>query len=175
MNSLKLLKHFFVIIILFSVVFAACGKEEIPKSSLIIKDNLLYKEGSNVPFTGREKALVENKIVEYDVKDGVKHGEFRIYSEEGNIEIKGQLDSNRNVGKWQYFYPNGEIESEGYFNLDHPDGKWIWNYSDGKRKEEGVYNNGVRIGMWYQLDSSGTVKYEHDYKSGEANTDSSNI
>jgi len=175
MNSIKLVKHFSVLIILFSIVFTACGKKEIPKSSLIIKDNLLYKRGSDVPFTGREKALVDKKIIEYDVKDGLKHGEFRIYSEEGNIEIQGQLDSNRNVGKWQYFYPNGEIESEGYFNFDGPDEKWIWNYSDGKRKEEGVYNNGVRIGMWYQFDSSGTVTYEHDYKTGEANTDSSNI
>jgi antitoxin component YwqK of YwqJK toxin-antitoxin module len=172
MNSLKLLKHFFVIIILFSVVFAACGKEEIPKSSLIIKDNLLYKEGSNVPFTGREKALVENKIVEYDVKDGVKHGEFRIYSEEGNIEIKGQLDSNRNVGKWQYFYPNGEIESEGYFNLDHPDGKWIWNYSDGKRKEEGEYINGNRVGVWYQYDDNGKIIFEYNYELGDTTQDS---
>ena len=163
MNALKLVKHFSVLIILFSVLFVACGKEEIPKSSLIIKDNLLYKRGSNVPFTGREKAMVDNKIIEYDVKDGLKHGEFRIYSEEGNIEIQGQLDSNRNVGKWQYFYPNGELESEGYFNLDHPDGKWIWNYSDGKRKEEGEYINGNRIGMWYQFENNGEVIFEKNY------------
>jgi len=163
MNALKLVKHFSVLIILFSVLFVACGKEEIPKSSLIIKDNLLYKRGSNVPFTGREKAMVDNKIIEYDVKDGLKHGEFRLYSEEGNIEIQGQLDSNRNVGKWQYFYPNGELESEGYFNLDHPDGKWIWNYSDGKRKEEGEYINGNRIGMWYQFENNGEVIFEKNY------------
>jgi len=172
MNSIKLVKHFSVLIILFSIVFTACGKKEIPKSSLIIKDNLLYKRGSDVPFTGREKALVDKKIIEYDVKDGLKHGEFRIYSEEGNIEIQGQLDSNRNVGKWQYFYPNGEIESEGYFNLDHPDGKWIWNYSDGKRKEEGEYINGNRVGMWYQYDNNGKRISEYNYELGDTTQDS---
>jgi antitoxin component YwqK of YwqJK toxin-antitoxin module len=175
MNSPRVIKNLSFLIILFSLIFAACEKEEVPKSSLIIKDNLLYKRGSDIPFTGKEKALVENKIIEYDVKDGLKHGGFKLYFENGNIEMQGQVDSNRNVGKWLYYYPDGQIESEGYFNLNLPDGKWIWNYSDGKRKEEGVYNNGVRIGMWYQFDSSGTVTYEHDYKSGEANTDSSNI
>ncbi len=153
-------------------MFFSCGKEEIPESSLIIKDNLLYKRGSEIPFTGREKALVQNKIVEYDVLDGIKHGDFRIYSEEGIIEIEGQLDSNRNVGKWQYFYPNGTIESEGYFNLDRPNGKWIWNYPDGMKKEEGEYVNGVRLGMWYQYDSTGKIVFEYNYELDDSTKDS---
>ena len=163
MNSLKLIKFFSILIVLFSIVFASCGKEEIPKSSLIIKDNLLYKRGSEVPFTGRERALVNDKIVEYDVKDGFKHGEFRIFSEDGILEVQGQIDSNRNVGKWDYFYPDGQIESEGYFINDLPQGKWVWNYPDGKRKEEGFYQNGERIGMWYQFENNGEVILEKNY------------
>ena len=145
------------------MLFLSCGKEEIPKSSLIVKDNLLYKRGSSIPFTGREKALVENKIVEYDVKDGLKHGEFRIFSADGKLEIQGQIDSNKNVGKWQYFYTNGKVESEGYFNYDRPNGKWVWNYSDGKKKEEGSYRNGERVGMWYQYDNNGEILFENNY------------
>jgi len=163
MNSLKLIKHFSILIVLFSIVFASCGKEEIPKSSLIIKDNLLYKRGSEVPFTGRERALVNDNIVEYDVKDGYKHGEFRIFSQDGILEVQGQIDSNRNVGKWEYFYPDGQIESEGYFINDLPQGKWVWNYPDGKRKEEGFYQNGERIGMWYQFKNNGEVIFEKNY------------
>jgi antitoxin component YwqK of YwqJK toxin-antitoxin module len=172
MNSIKLIKHFSILIVLISIVFASCGKEEIPKSSLIIKDNLLYKRGSDIPFTGREKAMVDNKIIEYDVKDGIKHGEFRIYSEGGNIEILGQLDSNRNVGKWQYFYPDGKIESEGLFTLDHPNGKWIWNYPDGKRKEEGVFINGKRVGIWHKYDNNGKITFEHNYELNDSTKDS---
>jgi len=163
MNSLKLIKHFSILIVLFSIVFASCGKKEIPKSSLIIKDNLLYKRGSEVPFTGRERALVNDNIVEYDVKDGYKHGEFRIFSQDGILEVQGQIDSNRNVGKWEYFYPDGQIESEGYFINDLPQGKWVWNYPDGKRKEEGFYQNGERIGMWYQFKNNGEVIFEKNY------------
>ena len=163
MNSVKLINLPLLIFVLLSLLFLSCGKEEIPKSSLIVKDNLLYKRGSTIPFTGREKALVDNKIVEYDVKDGLKHGEFRIFSEDGKLEIQGQIDSNRNVGKWQYFYSNGKIESEGYFYYDRPDGNWFWNYPDGKRKEEGSYRNGERVGIWYQYDNKGEIIFEKNY------------
>ena len=163
MNSVKHNNLPLLIFVLLSLLFLSCGKEEIPKSSLIIKDNLLYKRGSNIPFTGREKAMVDNKIVEYDVKDGLKHGEFRIFSADGKLEIQGQIDSNRNVGKWQYFYTNGEVESEGYFNYDRPDGNWVWHYPDGKKKEEGIYRNGERIGMWYKYDNNGEVIFEKNY------------
>jgi len=163
MNSLKLIIFFSILTVFFSIVFASCGKEEIPKSSLIIKGNLLYKRGSEVPFTGRERALVNDKIVEYDVKDGYKNGEFRIFSEDGILEVQGQIDSNRNVGKWEYFYHDGQIESEGYFINDLPQGKWVWNYPDGKRKEEGFYQNGERIGMWYQFKNNGEVIFEKNY------------
>jgi len=163
MNAANLHKLSLLLFILFSLLFYSCGKDEIPKSSLIIKGNLLYKRGSEVPFTGRERALVNDKIVEYDVKDGYKHGEFRIFSQDGILEVQGQIDSNRNVGKWEYFYPDGQIESEGYFINDLPQGKWVWNYPDGKRKEEGFYQNGERIGMWYQFENNGEVILEKNY------------
>jgi len=160
-SKLHMLSVLFVFII--SLLFYSCTEKEIPKSSLILKDNLLYKRGSEIPFTGRERALVENEIVEYDVKDGYKHGEFRILSEDGILKLQGQLDSNRNVGRWQYFYSNGEIESEGYFINDRPDGIWVWNYPDGKKREEGFFQNGERIGMWLQYDNNGEVIFEKNY------------
>ncbi len=163
MINAKTTPSLFSIFIFIAVLTFSCGKEEIPKSSLIIKDNLLYKQGSNTPFTGRERALVENKIIEYDVKDGYKHGEFRIFSEEGKLEIQGQIDSNRNVGKWQYFYSSGEIESEGHFVNDLPEGLWIWKYPDGTKKEEGYYTKGERIGLWYVYDQEGKLVFEKNY------------
>ncbi len=167
MNSEKLRKIYILFSILLSFVLYSCGKEEIPKSSLIIKDNLLYKQNSNVPFTGRERALVNNQIVEYDVKDGYKHGEFRIFSEDGVLEMEGQLDSNKNVGRWKYYYADGQIESEGLFENDLPDGLWLWNYPDGKKREEGNYNKGQKVGMWYQYDSNGEIIYEINNDSGD--------
>jgi antitoxin component YwqK of YwqJK toxin-antitoxin module len=152
-----------ILSILFFLILVSCGKEEIPKSSLIIKDNLLYKQNSNVPFTGKEKAKVKDKIIEYEVKDGYKHGEFKIYNLDGILEVSGQLDSNRNVGKWQYFHPNGELESEGNFDYDLPEGKWLWYYPDGKKKEEGFFSKGKRVGIWYQYDRNGKINLEKNF------------
>jgi len=160
-----------IILLFLSIILTSCGKEEVPKSSLVIKDNLLYKKGSDVPFTGREKAKVEDKIIEYDVKNGYKHGDFILYFENGNIAMQGQLDSNRNIGKWSYYFPDGKLESEGYFNLDIPDGKWIWYFPGGKLKEKGEYNNGVRIGIWRQFDENGKLTFEHNYELTDSVTD----
>jgi antitoxin component YwqK of YwqJK toxin-antitoxin module len=163
MNYTNPLRFVFIIsLFLFSLVLS-CIQEEIPKSSLIIKDGLLYKRNSNIPFTGTEKALVQNKIIEYEVKDGYKHGEFKTYNSDGILQISGRLDSNRNVGKWQYYHPNGTLESEGYFYYDLPDGKWIWYDTESKKKEEGTYNKGKRVGMWYQYDSSGKIIFEKNF------------
>ena len=157
-NPLKFIPSIFLFLFILS-----CAEQETPKSTLIVKDNLLYKRGSDVPFTGREKALVENKIVEYEVVNGFKHGEFKIYSADGLLEVQGQIDSNRNVGKWQYFFPNGELESEGFFVMDKPEGKWIWRYPDGKIKEEGLFENGERIGIWLEYDHDGDTIFKHNY------------
>jgi len=166
---------FLTFLLVLSLLASSCVKEEVTKSSLELKNNLLYKRGSDVPFTGREKAKVEDKIIEYDVKDGYKHGDFILYFENGNVEMKGQLDSNRNIGKWSYYFPDETLESEGSFDLDLPDGKWIWNYPNGKIKEEGEYNDGVRIGIWRQYDENGKITFEHNYELNDAASDDSKI
>lgn len=163
----KRILFLFIVLLSGLIILSSCNQADKPKSTLIIKDNLLYKKGSTIPFTGKERAFVENKIVEYEVLDGYKHGEFRIFSEAGILEVEGQLDSNRNVGRWKYYYANGQIESEGLFENDLPDGLWLWNYPDGKKREEGNYNKGLRVGMWYQYDSNGEIIYEINNDSGD--------
>jgi antitoxin component YwqK of YwqJK toxin-antitoxin module len=147
------------LIIVAQFFFLTCdnNNNEIPESSLTIRDNVIYKNGSDIPFTGREKARIENKIIEYDIVDGLKHGDFRLYYESGNIEITGQIDKNRNIGKWQYFYESGQMESEGNFVDDLPEGEWKWYYRSGELREQGSFKGGKRVGLWKQFDVSGNV------------------
>jgi len=153
------------IIIFAQFVFIACdnNNDDIPKSTIETRDTLIYKKGSDKPFTGREKARVDNKIIEYDVVDGLKHGDFRLYYESGNIEIKGQVDKNRNVGKWQYFYESGQIESEGNFVNNLPDGEWKWYYRSGEPREQGIFKEGKRVGWWKLFDSTGNILEEREF------------
>jgi antitoxin component YwqK of YwqJK toxin-antitoxin module len=168
----NILKNLFLLITTASIVFfcLSCENNDIPKSDLVVKEGLIYKKGSDKPFTGREKAKIEDKIIEYDIVDGIKHGDFRLYYEDGTIQIKGKIDSNRNVDKWQYFYPNGEVESEGFFVDDMPEGRWTWFFPNGKLKEEGSYHNGRRVGWWKQFDENGNVIFENDFEMSDSLT-----
>jgi antitoxin component YwqK of YwqJK toxin-antitoxin module len=171
LNSHKNLSAKFLTGIIFLVIiafFLACEKNDIPESDLVVKDGLIYKKGSRTPFTGREKARVENKIIEYDIVDGIKHGEFLLYYEDGTLEIKGTIERNKNVNKWQYFYPDGSLESEGYFVDDRPEGRWIWLYPGGQLKEEGSYHKGKRIGWWRQFDTSGNVIFKNKFETNDS-------
>lgn len=152
------------VILLLSLLIVSCEKNDIPESDLVIKENLIYKKGSNTPFTGREKARVEDNIIEYDIVDGIKHGEFMLYYEDGTLQIKGKIDSNKNVDKWQYFFQNGKLESEGFFVNDLPEGRWVWFYPNDTLKEEGSYHNGRRVGWWKQFDESGNLILEKEFE-----------
>lgn len=151
----------FALILLFLTTY--CEEKYIPETSLEMRDTLIYKKGSEVPFTGREKAKVENKIIEYEIVNGVRQGEFVIYYDNGNAQMKGQLDNNRNVGKWQYFYESGELESEGFFDDNMPEGKWSWYFHSGNLKEEGNFYKGRRVGIWRTYDENGNVILEKEF------------
>lgn len=156
------------ILLLFTL--SSCSKDKIPESNLIVKDNLIYKKGSDVPFTGKERAWVDNQIIEYEVVNGIKHGEFKIYYQDETPAMIGQLDSNKNVGKWQYFYQTGKIESEGYFDNDLPEGRWVWYYPSGQVSEEGSFHKGFRVGLWMQYDENGEVIKEYKFEESDSVT-----
>ena len=158
-------QNIFVISLTIALLFLTtfCSEEYIPETSLEMRDTLIYKKGSDVPFTGKEKAKVRDKTLEYDIVNGVRHGKFLIYYDNGNIEIKGQMDDNINVGKWQYFYESGEIESEGYFVNNQPEGKWVWYFRSGELKEEGEFKQGRRVGKWKNFDENGNVMQETEF------------
>jgi antitoxin component YwqK of YwqJK toxin-antitoxin module len=160
-TSRKLYVITFAVLIVFLCTF--CAEEYIPETNLEMRDTLIYKKGNDVPFTGREKAKIKDKIIEYDIVSGVRQGEFLIYYENGNIEIKGQMDNNINVGKWQYFYESSEIESEGNFVNNQPEGKWVWYFRSGELKEEGNFKLGRRVGKWRNFDVNGNVIHEKEF------------
>ena len=155
-------------IVIFLLVISCSQNHEIPESNLELRDTLIYKKGSNVPFTGREKARIQNKIIEYDVVNGVKQGDFILYYESGKMEIKGQLDHNKNIGHWQYFYESGQVESEGLFVNNKPEGIWKWYNRSGTLREEGSYKNGQRFGKWRQYDEEGSVTEEKDFPGNDS-------
>ena len=152
------LKLFLKLLIISSLFFAAACNQYYTNQNIVIKeDGLIYKVGRDNPYTGRIIDTLHNKIIEYDVVNGMKNGEFRLSSEEGIVSVYGSIKDNRNIGKWKYFYPNGQLESVGNFNFDNPHGKWVWYYYNGNIKETGTFFNGDKAGTWYSYSLSGTL------------------
>ncbi|MFI5236926.1 MAG: toxin-antitoxin system YwqK family antitoxin [Ignavibacteriales bacterium] len=124
-------------------------------SHIVLNDGLIYMQGENSPYNGRVLDTLENKIIQYDVVNGLKHGEFIISTLNGKFNVCGFLEKNKNVGNWKYYYENGTLESTGSFKDDKANGKWTWYYQNGSVKSEGVFILGLREGKWINFDEQG--------------------
>jgi antitoxin component YwqK of YwqJK toxin-antitoxin module len=156
----------YLVPVLLVVLFFSCTPKKIDNGGFFIKNNIVYKNDTNTPFTGIIKAKAEGKNFEYYVKDGLKNGEFKITFENGNLVMKGNIVNDKNEGKWVYYYPSGELESEGNFKYNKPDGIWAWYFPSGKVKEKGIFVDGLREGNWKMYDELGHISMENEYKNG---------
>jgi len=172
MNTSKYIIIILILIIvsvglLFGINMLRKPKEE-PVSGVFANTELLYKDGSDKPFTGTVRDTEATNIMEYDVVNGIKSGRFRLYTNGGNPVISGELENNKNNGKWTYYYPSGKIESRGAFKDDTIVGKWTWYYKDGTIKEEGFYIKGERDGKWVTYNENGIIQSQVTFEKGKA-------
>jgi antitoxin component YwqK of YwqJK toxin-antitoxin module len=141
--------------------------------SILIKDGLIYNFGQDHPYTGQVIDTLDQTIIEYNVVEGLKNGEFNLFALSGKPMINGLIKNNKNEGKWTYFYGNGKVESEGSFKNDKPHGKWTWYHPDGMVKSEGYYINGKQQGKWQNFDDTGglikVTHYDLGRKTSEVN------
>jgi antitoxin component YwqK of YwqJK toxin-antitoxin module len=161
----------FLIIISGIFLFAGCNQYYSNQNIEIKEDGLIYKVGQENPYTGRIIDTLSNNVLEYEVVNGMKNGEFRLSSIEGAISVYGKIENNRNIGEWKYYYPNGQLESIGNFKYDNPHGKWNWYFPDGNIREIGTFFNGKKQGKWYKYSRDGLLKsitmYDADEKTNE--------
>jgi antitoxin component YwqK of YwqJK toxin-antitoxin module len=137
-------------------------------TDIVINNGIIYRCGESSPFTGKVLDTLSNRmILEFDVINGLKNGEFLISTLDGNLTTRGYIENNKNVGTWKYFYENGDIESIGEFFNDKPNGKWTWYYENGVKKSEGIYVNGLQEGKWTKYDESGNLSKIIYYQKGE--------
>ncbi len=158
------------LLLLISILVFSCGIKK-PKTNddlsapLVNKNGLYYKDStSTVPFTGRNKSKALDQVVEYDVVNGVREGDFIIYYPNKKIQMAGKISKDKNVGEWKYYYEDGSLQTVGNFNEDKPSGLWTWYYPNGKVAEEGNFLEGKRNGEWKSYDTTGTLKILRKYK-----------
>ena len=141
---------------------------ENPSKDIVINEGIIYRCGENSPFTGKVlDTLSNNMILEFDVVNGLKNGEFLVSTLNGVLTTCGYIENNKNIGTWKYFFESGQIESTGEFYNDKPNGKWTWYHENGSVKCEGIYVNGKQEGKWMSYDDSGNPVQIVNYSKGE--------
>lgn len=134
------------------------------------KNGELYREGTSI-------------------KDGIFHGQFSFYYNNGSLNSQGVYRDGEKVGKWTYWYPNGqEKHSLEYFADD--DGNSLVKYlsyydSTGKQQvingnglfehyndssilvEAGYVRESVKVGEWEGWYENGKPYYKEGYKNGK--------
>lgn len=155
-----------------SFTFHSSYKDKHADPSLVqIKDGLICTIYNGKPYTGKVTDVINKQKVEYDVVEGIKEGNFNVFSEHGIKLISGEIRNNKNDGLWQYYYPGGQLESEGYFRDDNVNDKWYWYFPDGKLKATGEYFNGKKDGKWTNYDESGRIILEEVYRNDKVVAD----
>ena len=159
-----------LIIIVLLVVFFFNWKILSPETYKIktTSDELIYSPDKSKPFTGKMQDTLNNKlIVEFEVVDGFKQGEYILLTMDGNYAVQGYMNKNKNSGTWKYFYDNGKLECTGEFNNDVATGTWKWYYDTGTLKSSGTFINGKPDGRWFKYDQYGILMMIVNYRNGE--------
>ena len=147
----------FLLFLLILINIVSCSSTGQKKKLNITIDSVIYKPGTKELFTGKWDDKFQGMRVTFDVVNGKKDGDFRIYYSNGKLQMSGQLKNNRNVGEWKYFYDNGNLESGGIFENDKPEGEWYWYFPDSTLRQTGFFHQGVREGIWKTYDTTGSL------------------
>ena len=82
------------------------------------------------------------KIMEmYNFNEGVKHGFWEHYFENGHIKAKGKFKNGYQNGEVFYYFSNGQVDLKGWYKNGKKTGIWTYYANDGSVKEKVYYKN----------------------------------
>jgi antitoxin component YwqK of YwqJK toxin-antitoxin module len=138
------------------------------QSKISFDEEMIYSQDTDVPYTGKLLDTLDNKfIIEFNVVNGFKQGEFHLIKMDGTYAVQGHMNKNKNDGIWKYYYENGELECSGNFDDDKPSGKWTWFHRNGLVRCEGIFVNGKPEGQWIKYNQDGNPSVIVKYQFGE--------
>ena len=130
--------------------------------------DLIYTPDNSRLFTGKMQDTLDNYLIaEFEVVDGIKQGEYALFTFDGIFAVHGFMNKNKNDGTWKYFYDSGELECTGDFDNDIPVSRWTWFYKNGTIKSTGIFINGNPDGQWLKYNSDGGITTVVNYFRGE--------
>ena len=77
--------------------------------------------------------------------DGLDHGEWTFYFNDGQIQTQGTFEKGKRIGVWEYFHENGELKQKSHYKNGLKNGEWIEYSKDGIKIKSSLYENNQLI------------------------------
>lgn len=103
----------------------------------------------------------------YNLKNGLLHGKYSIYFDDGSLSILGEYVNGKKNGVWRYFYENGSKMSEYFMKDDTKEGKYTSYHENGKIKIECTFQKDLKQGLYKEFDESGNLTIKCTMKDNE--------
>lgn len=140
---------------LFSILLAACNKEENLKRRVVLYPNgKNFKEEWTVKILPNGDTLMHGVSKEYFWggstkksvvwKDGKRDGSAQAWYDNGGAKWQKSYDAGKKVGTWRLFYANGHPWMAINYQNDVMNGKvQVWDRDDAEAPVEAVFANGA--------------------------------
>ena len=131
------------------VVSMHCFSETM--EDLVLKDGIYYRISDQHPFSGEINGKNHGFL-----KDGLRHGAWIYFYDDGEVKSKGRFKNGRKHGHWIGFYANGKLFYKGDYLDGKKQGLWFSYYEDEKLFYQGYFENGSEEGPWRGFNPDGT-------------------
>ncbi len=129
---------------------------------LLFTANLLVAQSEMKPRYAPRGEKHRNKTDEL----GRKQGNWKFYSEAGNIVWEAEYLDDIRHGVSKRYYSGGRIMRETTYEYGVKEGIYKRYYLNGQLKQEGQYESNKRTGVWSSWFSSGNMQNEGSYIKG---------
>ena len=98
--------------VFFLLTIEVAWSETVKRQYLVARNGVLYKQFSDVPYTGKVSGLWSGKVV-----DGIKVGSWKTYWMNGKLASQGKFsETGKELGFWKYYNPKGTFISKYNFS-----------------------------------------------------------
>lgn len=98
-----------------------------------VKEKKIYHSSSNSKYS---------LVIEGDYKNGVKHGVWKHYFKNGNLQRQVNYNQGKSIAPYLYYFPNGSIR-EKRMDSKNKNGETICYYPNGQIESRITYTNGI--------------------------------
>lgn len=133
-------------------------------------ENFYFTDGNQLIKDGNGKYILYydngNKMVEGEIKNGFRDGEWYFYFENGVQQVLTTYSQNKQNGFSRGWYESGNPYFEGQLANDEPDGEWTWWHDNGNIQCQATFQANKKEGKQIFWSESGRLIKEEFYKDG---------